>query len=334
VETGTEGSRPATGMTLGKFMPPHLGHQYLVDFGRNCVDRLTVLVCSIQAEPIPGELRHRWMREMFPDVNVVHVTDENPQEPSEHPDFWRIWHDSIRRVLPTGPDVVFSSEQYGFKLAEVLGARHIPVDCQRSLVPVSGSAVRQKPMENWRFIPPCVRPHFVKRVCIFGPESTGKSTLARDLATHYQTVCAEEYARGLLDHKAGRCDPEDIPLIARGQVASEDALARQANRLLFCDTDVLTTTIWSDVLFGGCPQWIKDLAEERRYDLYLLTDVDVPWVDDAQRYLPHARQEFMDRCVRELESRGRRYVRIGGSWTERFEKACRAVAGMLGEDDQ
>jgi HTH-type transcriptional regulator, transcriptional repressor of NAD biosynthesis genes len=73
--------KATTGMILGKFMPPHLGHQCLVDFARNYVDNLTVLGCSIQSEPIPGDLRYRWMREMFPDVNVVHVTDENPQEP-------------------------------------------------------------------------------------------------------------------------------------------------------------------------------------------------------------------------------------------------------------
>jgi cytidyltransferase-like protein len=77
-----------TGLIIGKFLPPHTGHQYLIDFARNWVDRLTVLVCSLAAEPIPGAMRHAWMREMFPAVNVVHVEDENPQEPHEHPDFW------------------------------------------------------------------------------------------------------------------------------------------------------------------------------------------------------------------------------------------------------
>src|SRR5688572_19641714 len=80
--------------------------------------------------------------------------------------------------------------------------------------------------------------------------STGKSTLAKDLAAHFRTAHAFEYARPLLDGKGGRCDREDIPRIARGQVATEEALARQADRVLICDTDVLTTTIWSDVLFG------------------------------------------------------------------------------------
>jgi HTH-type transcriptional regulator, transcriptional repressor of NAD biosynthesis genes len=321
--------KTGTGMILGKFMPPHLGHQYLVDFARNYVDRLTVLVCSIQSEPIPGYLRYCWMREMFPDVGVVHVTDENPQEPKEHPDFWQIWYDTICRVLPTGPDYVFASEDYGWKLAEILGATYIPVDHMRSTVNISGTKVRQNPIANWNYIPPCVRPYFVRRICIFGPESTGKSTLAQNLASHYNTVWVSEYARGLLDFKGGWCDFEDIPKIAKGQIASEDALARQANRLLFCDTDLLTTTIWSDVLFGECPQWIHDEANRRTYDLYLLLDVDVPWVDDSQRFLPHLREQFRDRCIQSLESRGRRFVVIRGSWAERFELSVAAVDGIL-----
>ncbi len=319
-------------MILGKFMPPHLGHQYLIDFAHSYVEQLTVLVCSLRAEPIPGELRCAWVREIFPDVNVVHVTDENPQEPHEHPDFWQIWHESIRRVLPEGPDFVFASEDYGWKLAKILGARYIPVDHARELVPVSGAEVRANPLQHWAYLPGCVRPYFLRRVCVFGPESTGKSTLARRLAAHYETACVSEYARGLLNFKDGRCDPEDIPLIARGQIASEDALARQANRVLFCDTDLLTTTIWSDVLFGSCPEWIQEEADRRTYDLYLLADIDVPWISDGQRYLPQERESFFARCVRVLESRGRRYVKISGSWEERFAQACREVDRLLAGD--
>ncbi|BAY65857.1 ATPase/kinase involved in NAD metabolism [Calothrix brevissima NIES-22] len=327
MEQGLE--KAATGMILGKFMPPHLGHQYLVDFARNYVKHLTVLVCSIQSEPIPGYLRYGWMREMFPDVNVVHVTDENPQEPKEHPDFWQIWYDTIRRVLPTGPDYVFASEDYGWKLAEILGANYIPVDYARSLVPISGTKVRENPITYWHYIPPCVRPYFLRRVCIFGPESTGKSTLAQNLAAHYNTVYVSEYARGWLDPKDGRCDFTDIEMIARGQIASEDALAKQANRVMFCDTDLITTTIWSNVLFGKCYQWIYGEAEQRHYDLYLILDVDVPWVDDKQRYLPHLRIEFRDRCIFELKSRNRPYVLISGSWEERFHQACVAVDEII-----
>jgi NadR type nicotinamide-nucleotide adenylyltransferase len=258
-------------------------------------------------------------------VRVVHLTEDLPQYPHEHPDFWQIWHDSLMRLLPGRPNFVFASEEYGYRLAEVLGAEFVPVDLTRSSVPVSGTAIRTDPWSNWQYLPRCVRPYFARRVCVFGPESTGKSTLARQLAEHYETALVPEYARVLLEAQDGRVTADDIPRIARGQIASENALARNANRLLICDTDVLTTTIWSDVLFGECPEWVREEAERRTYDLYLLTDVDVPWVGDPVRYLPDERASFFARCERELQSRGRRYARISGPWEQRFEQARAAV---------
>ncbi len=184
-------------------MPPHLGHQYLVDLARSYVDSLTVLVCSIQSEPITGDLCYHWMRRTFADVNVVHVTDENPQEPKDNADFWQICYESIRRVLPTGPDYVFASENYGWQLATILGASYIPVDHAR----ISGTQARQNTLANWHYIPP----YFMRRVCIFWSESTGKSMLTQNLANYYNTVYVSEYARGLLDFKGGPCDFTNIP---------------------------------------------------------------------------------------------------------------------------
>ena len=291
------------------------------------------MVCTLDRDPIPGRLRHGWVRRMFPDARVVHVTDDLPQEPAEHPDFWDIWRDVCRRAAPGGVDFVFASEAYGHKLADVLDARFVCVDQERQLLPVSGTMVRQAPLRHWHMLPECVRPYFVKRVCVFGPESTGKSTLAHDLARHFNTVYAWEYARPLLDPHGGKCFVDDIPRIVRGQVATEEALASQANRVLICDTDVLTTTIWSDVLFGDTPQWVRELAERRTYDLYLVTDVDVPWVDDNQRFFsdPRTRREMYDRFLAALEQRGRRFEIIRGDWPTRFATACAAVRRLLDE---
>jgi NadR type nicotinamide-nucleotide adenylyltransferase len=318
-----------TGMLLGKFLPPHLGHVYLVEFASRYVEQLTVVVCSLQREPIPGAVRFHWMRELFPFDNVVHLTDELPQEPGEHPDFWALWKASLERILPCRPDFVFASEGYGAKLAEVLGGTFVPVDGARSAVPISGTAIRTDPLRHWHFIPRCVRPWFVRRVCIFGPESTGKTTLAQQLADHFATVMVPEYARTLLESQGGRHTEADMVRIARGQIASEEALARNAHGVLICDTDALTTTIWSEVLFGRCNDWLLVQAEKRPYDLYLLLDVDVPWVGDPVRYLPEERKGFFDRCRQALESRGRRYVIIQGTWEQRFARARAAVEEVL-----
>ncbi len=152
-----------TGLVLGKFMPLHRGHMYLIDHARRRVDDLTVLVCSLTREPIPGELRYQWVRDLYPDVNVQHCTDENPSYPEEHPDFWNIWTRSLRRFCPTGPEVVFTSELYGDQLAQCLGARHEMVDLERRYVPVSGTAIRARPFDYWDFLPSSVQAYFAAK---------------------------------------------------------------------------------------------------------------------------------------------------------------------------
>jgi NadR type nicotinamide-nucleotide adenylyltransferase len=317
------------GMALGKFLPPHRGHVYLAEFGKHHADDMTVVVCSLAREPIPGELRFRWMRELLPGVRVVHLTRELPQDPSEHPDFWPLWREALLEVLPAPPHRVFASEPYGQRLAEELGAEFIPVDLARSAVPVSGTAIRARPLEHWAHIPRAVRPYFARKVSVFGPESTGKSTLAARLAERYQTAWVPEYARGYLERRQGHLEARDMVPIARGQAASEDALLPDSNRVLICDTDPLLTAVWSRSLYGACDPWIEEQALARRYDLTLLTDVDVPWVADPVRYLPDDRRPFFDRCEAALRQAGRRYQVLRGSWDERLARACEAIDALL-----
>jgi HTH-type transcriptional regulator, transcriptional repressor of NAD biosynthesis genes len=323
--------KSGTGMVLGKFYPPTLGHQYLVEFARNYVEDLTVIVGSLLRETIPGELRVSWMRELFPDVRIVHLTDENPQYPREHPDFWQIWHDSLRRFIPQGPDFVFASDEYGFKLAEVLGARYVPVDHTRTCFPVSGSAVRQAPWKYWDLLPSCVRPYFLRRIGIIGPESTGKTVLAERLAKHYRTLWVPEYARGCIDAHHGRITAELFELFLRGQAASEQALARQANRILICDSDALTTSLYYELHIGPCPEYIRAEVARSHYDFYLVTTPDTPYVADSQRFHQDKREWFLERCMEFLEKRCSRYELIGGSWEERFHQACRAIDRFMQE---
>ncbi len=288
------------------------------------------MVCSIESEPIPGPLRLAWVRELATGCNVVHCAEALPQEPKDSADFWPIWRAAIRRHVPDPIDFVFASEPYGERLAAELDATFIPFDLQRELCSTSGTAIRTDPLANWAFIPECVRPHFVKRIAILGPESTGKSTLARNLASAFNTTYAWEHARPLLDLKQGRCDPPDIELIARSQLALEETMARRANRVLLCDTTLLLTKVWSEVLFGACPPWIAHAAQ-RRYDLTLLLDVDVPWVDDTQRYFPDQpqREAFFNLCRSELDRLGHKYFIIRGDYASRTATAIDAIRETL-----
>lgn len=309
-----------TGLVIGKFLPPHAGHAHLIGVAAAGVERLSVVLFSKAGEPIPGALRERWLRELFPAVDLHHLAEEHPVDFAD-PSCWSFWIAAIRRTLPRGPDLVFSSAGYGEELARRLGARHVPVDPGRLEVPVCGTAIRERPLANWKFIPRCVRPHFVRRVALVGAESTGKSTLAAALAQRFGTRWVPEFAREYLGRRGGACLPGDLPIIARAQAAAEEELLLAANRYLFCDTDLLATALWSRRYFGACDPEVARLAGERRYDLTLLLANDLPWVDDGLRDSPGHREWFSEEFGRELSSRGRAFQVVSGTGAARLEMA-------------
>jgi len=174
----------------------------------------------------------------------------------------------------------------------------------------------------------------LRRFVVFGPESTGKTTLAQQLAAHFGEPWAPERVRGFWDEHAGRIVAEDLDAIARGQMAGEDAAAAGARRVLFCDTDLLTNVLWADLLFPGkCPEWVRTEAERRSrgYALYLFCDTDQPFVPDPQRCFPdEAGRAMCRRLWREtLASRGLPCVVIPGGLAGRTEKAIAAVEARL-----
>jgi NadR type nicotinamide-nucleotide adenylyltransferase len=166
------------------------------------------------------------------------------------------------------------------------------------------------------------------RIAVFGPESTGKTELAGKLAAHYQVPYVPEYAREFWD-RHGIITLEDIPGIAREQWRREDEAALRADRLLLCDTESLTTVLWSDLLYGTCPDDIRRTADRRagNYALYLLLDIDVPFVPDPQRCFPDPADR--EKCRRiwqgALDRRRLPYVWIRGDRAEREAAAIVAI---------
>lgn len=176
---------------------------------------------------------------------------------------------------------------------------------------------------------PHPQPTSIKLIVLYGPESTGKSTLARRLAGHYQTQFVPEFARDYIDERGNQFGYDDMAPIALGQRQLEDVAVKTANAVLFCDTDAITTLIYSRHYFGKCPPLVEQLADERRYDLYLLLDIDLPWEADPQRDLPHRRQEFYTLFRNELESRRIPFIAIDGLGETRLQNAIRSVDGFL-----
>ena len=304
------------GLVIGKFMPPHQGHQHLFDFAQTWSSTLTIVVERIAGEPIDSAVRAAWVAQMAPCARVLHLDRHMPQEPSETPEFWSIWRRTLTDLVEGPVDLVFASETYGLRLAQELGARFIPVDPQRHAVPISATQVRADPAAVWPMLPPPVRAHYTRRIAVVGPESSGKSTLSRQLADALGGLWVPEYARTLLEQRAApEADwPDTLRHIARGQHAQEAALARQSPGLLVCDTDLLTTCIWWERLVGGPPPaFLAEQAEAATYDLTVLCTPDLAWEADPVRYLPEEQAWFFRRFQEELKRLERRVLVVSGT---------------------
>lgn len=167
------------------------------------------------------------------------------------------------------------------------------------------------------------------KIAVTGPESTGKSTLAAQLAAQYNTVWVPEYARSYVGNLGRPYTLHDIEAIARGQLALEREMQLQANRLLFADTDMLVLKIWSGHAFGHCPAWIQEELIRQEYNLCLLMGVDLPWEPDPQREHPHLRQFFYDWYKQELEALQVPFVEVAGQQEERLLAATQHVEELL-----
>ncbi len=167
---------------------------------------------------------------------------------------------------------------------------------------------------------------------MFGSESTGKTTLAQQLAAHYQTVWVPEYSRIYQEEKGHVPALPDVIPIAMGQMHLEEEMLCRANQVLICDTDILETKVYSDAYNGTSPEWLLQKIKERYGDLYLLTNIDLPWEPDGIRDRPHNRPEMHSRFKNELIQRNLPFAEISGNYQERFLLAVQAIDTCLNQD--
>jgi|SRR5689334_17471537 HTH-type transcriptional repressor of NAD biosynthesis genes len=165
----------------------------------------------------------------------------------------------------------------------------------------------------------------LRTVCLHGPESTGKTTLARELAEHFRSVAVPEFGRLYCEIFGNDCDIEDLRAIRRGHDLLAAAGRRKARAILILDTDAVMTAIWADILIGARPADLDRIDDPA--DLYLLCDIDVPFMADSIRYFPDSatRAKMFAQCRAELEKRKLAFVTIQGSREERLAEAIKAV---------
>jgi HTH-type transcriptional repressor of NAD biosynthesis genes len=167
----------------------------------------------------------------------------------------------------------------------------------------------------------------VKKICFYGPESTGKSTLARKMAALYKTEFVPEVSREIIE--SNDFTIEDIIVIGKAQTERVLAKERIANRFLFCDTDLITTQIYSRQYLGVVPPVLYELEGMVKYDLYFLFDIDVPWVSDGLRDLGERRKEMYAIFKEELDKRNIRYITVSGTHAEREATVRMEIERML-----
>ena len=182
------------------------------------------------------------------------------------------------------------------------------------------------------------KPINIVKVVLFGPESTGKTTLSRHLARHYNTVWAPEFAREYLQKKWNNerktCEADDLIPIALGQMKLENKLAKKADKILICDTDLLETKVYSEEFYGGfVDKKLDKAANENTYDLYLLTYIDTPFEEDDLRDRPELRLEMFNAFENALKKHNRPYILLKGDKETRLKKSTKAIDKILSEKE-
>lgn len=317
------------GLVIGKFMPIHAGHIALIKFAAAHCDELIVSMSFTLNDQIDPRTRFEWIREIFkdrPHIKPAMEEDNFDDETLPLTERTRIWADFIRKKFPL-VHVIFSSEEYGAPFAKNLNCEHIPFDPPRNQFQVSASMIRNKPFHYWNFIPDVVKPYYVKSICLYGPESTGKSYMAERLAKKYETQFVPEVARELLTTNDFTAD--DILKIGQAHYNRILEKLKTANKILLCDTDAITTQIYSQHYLGIIPPILFELEKKVTYDHYFLFDVDVPWVADGLRDLPHLRQQMLILFKDALEKRAIAYTLVQGDWAQREKVIMQYIEQIL-----
>jgi NadR type nicotinamide-nucleotide adenylyltransferase len=355
-----------SGLVVGKFYPPHLGHLNLIEAAAAQCRQVSVLVMAARAETVPLADRVAWLRAACGGLPAVTVAGAPCDVPVDFVSE-TVWTAQVAVMtaalegsgLPW-PDAVFSSEPYGDELADRLGARHVCVDPDRITVPVSASQIRANLADCWDQLIRPAQAGLAARVVVLGAESTGTTTTAERLAAHCRqrggvfarTACVPEAGRDYTVTKwrearaaavaAGRPEPSleelvwthaDFDAVAAEQTRSEEAAARAGSPLVVCDTDAFATSVWERRYLGAAARdgqpWAT--SELPRHEVYLVTSHEgVPWHDDGLREGDLAiRAAMTGWFTGALTAAGHSWVLLTGSLQERLDLAVRVIDSIL-----
>ncbi|MEM7218263.1 MAG: AAA family ATPase [Pseudomonadota bacterium] len=334
--------RPRRGVTVGKFLPLHKGHELLLQAAATHCNELTVLVGVTPNDPYSFEQRKRWITAAIQAGNQNTATMAIVADPDPDPNvakdaegtvvderYWQRWLEQNAETL-RDIELVFTSDPYGQELARRIGASWFPVDPTRETVPVSARQIRKDRRAYFHFVSDGAKPDVALTVAVVGAESTGKSMLVRALAEHYSTTYAPEWGRTISDARDA-LSVADFDAILSMQKLLIRRAQLDSDGLCFTDTEAITTALYAPIYLGEEHANAWHIAREQRFSLYLLLDPTVPWVDDGTRVLDQPkRQAFHQALIEALDRFGAPYqVIAGSSYEERQRQATLAVDALL-----
>jgi NadR type nicotinamide-nucleotide adenylyltransferase len=324
------------GLVFGKFMPLHRGHQLLIEHALEASDDVTVLVYDSSPPgdypPMPLELRARWIAELYPDIEAVVPLPDPRRDANDGGDPRHAELYAAGLALRGQVDRVFSGEPKYERFANLISAEHVVVEQARS-VPVSGTGIREDVYSHRAWLDPRVYASLIRKIALVGTESTGKTTLAQELARRLDTRWAHEYGRELWVDQGGGASFADYLKIARTQHRGEEELRRDARGFLFCDTTPWTTLHWCLWMHGTADPRLRELVDRTMgdYTWFLCAD-DFPWVQDGWREMGDgAARRFQEQQVADLEERGVPYVLLEGSTESRISVVLRELGELTAE---
>ena len=330
------------GFLTGKFAPLHTGHIYFISKAATMVDKLYVVLSydgkRFQDDPrLSLKNRLLWLKTTFkdlPHIKIVYVDETNC---SPYPDGWHEWSMLVKRAIPHRiGDItkIFSSEpEYteGFNKYWP-EAEHVVVDAERKEVNISATEIRANHFKFWSYMPSIVRQHYVKKVCIIGTESCGKTTLTKYLSKIYQTSWVEEYGRKFCEQDMCMDESllqyDDYVLIAARRYEDELQATKTANKILFADTNAFITNFYCRLYEGSFHPMVDEYEALEKYDLTLVLASDVEWVADGLRI--NKERSKTDDLLAKMLSMSRsenlgKLMHISGTYSERLEKAIKII---------
>jgi HTH-type transcriptional regulator, transcriptional repressor of NAD biosynthesis genes len=325
------------GLIVGKFMPLHRGHQLLIESALAEVDELTIVVYDSMPEgdytPMPIQKRIKWIADLYPQVYNI-VPREDPLEgfivDKDDSVFAPMYADDLEFLGKF--DYVFSSEEYGEPFAKALGAKSVVIDAARTMLPISGTQIREKLYEHRGWMDPLVYRSLIQKVVFVGTESAGKSTLAERMAKELDTKWVHEYGRELWIEQDLKGSFHDLWKIAQNHYRREEAAMLHSRDYLFCDTNPWTTLQWSLMYNGTADARLYDLVKRTKDDyIWILCENDFGWVEDGVRELPGQKAIDLQEQIAAnlLEFVGPNYYSVKGDLESRVDQ----VKGILGLKD-